>query len=883
MRKLICYLIGLVLVIQLFIIPVSSDTRPASEDRGASGLALALRRLQTIASVLHTAAHPDDESTELLAYCARGQGARVAYLSLNRGEGGQNGIGPELWEGLGVLRTEELLACRRLDGAEQYFTRAFDFGFTRSPEETLQKWNREEILGDMVRVIRAFRPLVVVSGFSGTARDGHGQHQVAGLLTPEAIKAAADPNRFPEQIRAGLQPWQVLKVYGRVFGQVQGPRAEFDVGVFDPVLGRSYAELAADGRSRHRSQDFGQIQPRGSQVRSFPRLQSSVAAPERETSIFAGIDTSLTGIAKFAGDKGELLLPALNRIREYATKAMAEFRIEHPDVIAPHLAAGLREVRTLRASLNELDATSRATVDGLLARKEAEFSDALVKSHNVIVDALSNTEIVTPGEAVEVTTSVYIGSQAGKKDTQSSVRLLAPAEWKIESAGPEEEPEAAVPFFRLRERADARERFRAVVPENEPPSQPYWMARARTRDQFDWDDTMPRNLPFAPPRLSAQVELMLNGERVIIIQPVEYRFSDKTFGEIRRELKVAPALTLTVHPSLLVLPAGSRNRTREITVEITHNARQATKGSVRVLAPSGWKVESSGAALNFARQGEKSAQAFRVTPPPGATGTFDLKAVAEAGGREYTTGYTPIAYPHIETHFLYRPAETRTELFDVNVAANLKVGYIMGSGDDGPEALRQLGVSVRLINDGELAAGDLSGYDTIILGIRVYEVNEAVIANNQRLLEYVHNGGTLIVQYNKTEFVRGNFAPYPVKMDNRGLRVTDETAPVKILVPDHPLFNWPNKITEADWQGWVQERGLYFLSEWDKQYTPLLASTDDPGKPLEGGQLIAQYGKGNYVFTGYSWFRQFPAGVPGAYRMFANLVSLSKYKAAKKP
>lgn len=895
MKKVVALFLSAILSLSSVQFTVTADTRPAPEDKGAIGLALLLRRLQTIASVLHTAAHPDDESTEMLAYCARKEGARAAYLSLNRGDGGQNGIGPELWEMLGVLRTEELLASRKIDGAEQYFTRAMDFGFTRSPEETFQKWNKEEILGDMVRVIRSMRPLVIVNGFSGTAQDGHGQHQVAGLLTPEAIKAAADPNRFPEQINQGLQPWQVLKFYARRFGGgQQGPRAEFDAGAYDVVIGRSYMEIAADGRSRHRSQDFGQVQPRGSFVRPFPRLATfgmlaDAKLPAVEKSFFEGIDVSIIGIAALAGKDGERLLPALTSIKTHAAKALADFRIEHPDLSAPHLAAGLREVRALRENLGNLAPATKATVDGLLAQKKLQFSAALAKAHGVVVDALANTEIAAPGEAVEVSANVYVGLKGTTKPS-AQIKLVAPKGWQVAETGPEVEAPSSMPaFFRNRETPDAQTRFKAVVANDAQPSQPYWLAKPRTKDQFDWPNDeatdWPFNQPFAPPLLQASVEMTLSGESVVIVQPVEYRYSDKTFGEFRRELKVAPALTLNVSPSLLVVPSGAANRTREITVEITHNARRTTNGTVKLEAPAGWKVESpndsNAAPLAFTKQGEKTARTFKVTPPAGATGNFDLKAVATADGVAYATGYTKIEYTHIEPRYIYKPSVTRLELFDVKVAANLKVGYVMGSGDDGVEVLRQLGVNPHLITPTELAASDLSVYDTIVLGIRVYEVNEDVMANNKRLLDYVNNGGTLIVQYNKNEIVQGNFLPYPAKMSNAA-RVTDENAPITVLEPAHPLFNFPNKINADDWKGWVQERGLYFMTEFDKNYTPLLAAPDDTGKVLNGGELIANYGKGKYVFTGYAWFRQFPAGVPGAYRLFANLVSLPKASTAKK-
>jgi len=474
-----------------------------------------------------------------------------------------------------------------------------------------------------------------------------------------------------------------------------------------------------------------------------------------------------------------------------------------------------------------------------------------------------------------------VAGENGSASAAADAKLIAPAGWRVEALPAEaEQPASGMAFLRGREKPDFVARFRATVPDNAPPTQPYWLAKPRTKDQYDWDFDMPRNLPFGPPTAQARVELMLDGERVVIHQLVEYRFADKTFGEIRRELKVAPALTLTVHPQLLVIPSESQNRTREISIEITHNARRASNGSVKLVAPQGWKIEADDRPLAFTKQSEKTARTFKVTPPAGANGAFDLQAVAESAGREFTNGYSIISYPHIETHFLYRSAKTKVEVFDARVAANLKVGYVMGSGDDGPQVLTQLGANVHLITPAELASGDLSVYDTIVLGIRVYEVNEDVMANNKRLLDYVAGGGTLVVQYNKDEIIRGNFLPYPAKMNN-GARITDETAPITVLQPEHPLFTFPNKITAEDWKGWVQERGLYFMTEWDPHYTPLLSAPDETGKVLNGGELIAPYGKGTYIFTGYAWFRQFPAGVPGAYRLFANLVSYSKSGAKK--
>ena len=858
----------------------SADAR-AAEDRGAAGLGQALKRLGTIASALHTGAHPDDEDSGLLAYLARGRQARTAYLSLTRGDGGQNLIGPELYETLGVIRTEELLAARRIDGAQQYFSRAFDFGFSKSPQEAFAKWDREAVLSDMVRVIRTFRPLVIVSAWSGTPLDGHGHHQASGILTPEAYRAAADPSRFPEQLKEGLRPWQAKKLYIRVppreelnRGQeAPAPTLTINKGQFDPLLGRSYYEIAAQGRSQHRSQDQGTLERRGPQFSRLRLVESAIGQVKDEKNIFEDIDVGLTGIAAFAGQSEARLRPALAAIQQVADEALAQYNPLKPGPVAFTIARGLHQLRQLQAGLAGFNLTDdqRYEVGFLLGKKEADFSDALARSLGVVVDCLTDDELVTPGQSFAISVQVFAPPGADVR----SFNLNSPQGWTAE---PQKEKAT-----REEGRPTAQRDFKVTVAADAEATEPYWLKNPRKGDMFVPGSGGTGIEPVAPPVISATVELEIAGEPVVINQAAQFRFADKALGEIRRELKVAPALSLAVSPSLLVYPQSSKPLAREINLTVTNNQKEGARGVVSLRKVKGWTLAPAEAAFDLKREGEQQSFSFTVTAPAGASDSRHIVAVAQtADGREYRDSYQRIAYPHIESRLIARRAETEALSFNVKVAQGLRVGYIEGAGDDFANALKRMDVDVHTLDSRELASGDLSKYDVIVLGIRVYEVRPDVIANNARLLDYAKQGGTLIVQYNKNEIAAGNFTPYPVKM-KQGMpdRVTDETAHVTLLDPSHPLFNYPNKITEADFAGWVQERGTYFFSEWDAQYKPLLASHDANEEEKRGGELIVPVGKGYYIYTGYAWFRQLPVGVPGAYRMIANLVSFPKAGAAR--
>jgi len=849
-------------------------------DMGATGLTQVLQRLQTTASVLHTGAHPDDEDSAFIARAARGDHARVAYMSVNRGEGGQNIIGPELFDALGVIRTEELLQARRLDGAQQFFGHTFDYGFSKSRLEAAMKWGEHDTLGDFVRVIRMFRPLVIYSRWSGTATDGHGHHQEAGYLTPLAFKAAADANEFPEQLREGLRPWQARKLYRGFPGNARPdpsiPTTQVQTGLLDPVAGRSYAEISFEGRSQHRTQAQGGIEPRGPLTSTLGLVETTVQAPAPEKTIFDGLDVTVAGIAKLAGLPDGTIRTELAAIDASAKKALADYEPLNPARIIPALADGLRATRAARAALKSSSAPmdGRAEADFLLGLKEDDFSDALVRAAEVDVDPLASRETVVAGDSIDVQVRTFV--PASSNVAIGKANLNTPAGWSAEPVANDGQGQGGG-FVNRRETPTNLVSYRVRVSADAQPTQPYYLKQPRSGDVYKWSETDPKALPFDPPLVSASVPLTIGGVDVMVTKPVQFRYADDVRGELRRDVNVVPRLAVGLDESLLVVPLGTTPNQQKLVVRATSFSSQAVTGTLRLRLPQGWTSTPAEAPFTLRANGDQTSAPFVVTAPARRTsGHFEISAQASASSATFSRDVQVIAYPHIQTHRLYWPATTTTHVFDLKVAP-VKVGYIMGSGDLVADAIRRMGVGVTMLDAEMLSTGDLSRFDTIVVGIRASETNPDFVANNGRLIDYMQRGGTMIVLYQQQQYANRMLPPYPATPPtNANPRVTVEDAPVKILVPTHPVFNFPNRITDADFNGWVQERNSYAFTTFDSRYVPLLETADPGEPPVRGAEVYAEVGKGRYVYTSYSWFRQLPAGVPGAYRQFANLISLSK-------
>ena len=809
---------------------------PAMAQRDLSGTAeieQTLQKLNVVGSALMIGAHPDDENTAVLAYLARGRHVRTAYLSLTRGEGGQNLIGPEQGDLLGLIRTQELLAARRIDGAQQFFTRAIDFGYTKTAAETLAKWGHDRILSDVVWTIRRFHPDIVILRFSGTERDGHGQHQVSAILGKEAFTAAADPKRFPEQLKYE-QPWQAKRLLWNVSrftremeqdAERMKDRIDIDAGAFNPVLGKSYAEVAGISRSMHRSQGMGAAERRGPLRDSFVVIAGQPARQD----LFEGIDLS------WNRKPGEA--EAGRRIG----KALREFDPQHPDRVIPHLLAA-------RAA-----APDRA----------AEIDEAIARCAGLWVDAAAGRFAVLPGDSVQVKATVI---------NRSGFRFDA-AKVTIAGAGGKVERELSAAPLAYNKAVEAAIAYR--IPRDQPYSQPFWLAKPKQGDTYTIEDQRQIGVPDSPPVLEARFELTAGGAQIELTRPVQYRYVDRVQGELTRPLVVVPPVAVNLPESVRLFPEAGR---RSIHVQVQANQAGAT-GQVRLEMPAGWTAEPTGLEFKLPARGEQQELVFEITPPS-AGAVAHLRAVAETGGRTIAQGMQAISYPHIPAQTVFPPAEEKLVRAGVNVLAK-KIGYIMGAGDEMPRALEQMGLSVTLLTAADLEQRNLSEFDAIVAGVRAYNVRADLPANQHRLLEYVRAGGTYIVQYNT--FDRGGLpqiGPYPLTfgtdMQRRHDRVSVEDAPVALPNPGNPLLHAPNEITPRDFEGWVQERGLYFASKWDPRYQPVLESHDPDAPPNPGGMLYARYGGGVFVFSGYAWFRQLPAGVPGAYRIFANMLSASK-------
>jgi LmbE family N-acetylglucosaminyl deacetylase len=833
-------------------------------DGGATALGAALRRLGTTKRVLMIAAHPDDENTALIAELALGDGADVAYLSLTRGEGGQNLIGPELQEGLGLIRTEELLTARSLDGARQFFTRAYDFGYSKSADETLRHWPRDTILGDVVEIVRRYRPDIIVSVFSGTAADGHGQHQAAGILAREAFHAAADPARFPHHAARGLAPHRARYLFQSLWRPPPDPPITIATGELDPLFGRSRYQIAMQSRSRHRSQDMGQAEAPGPQRTALRVLAGE--HPAGAQSLFAGLDTTLAQHARTAGAANAVV----RVLEQYEQQARAIRDGYNP--LQPLTTA--RRLHEAHALLQRVAATAELpALAPLLQNELAELEQAIALASGFVLDVVADTPQPAEGDTFLLTLTAWNGG-AGEPFLHRLEPLL-PAGWTATlvegDAGP----------LRMAPQQLVRRTFRVTVPAAAPPTEPYFLRSERPGSHYAWDVADEhRGLPFEPRPVRGVAELGA-GATVRLERDAAFVTIDKSIGELREPLLIVPPVAVAVEPRLSVVPAGEPVRTRSYTVTVS-SAVDGIHGTLRLDAPARWRVEPAAVPLTLARRGEVRHATFAVTPPADVPGDAVLRARFETDRGTFDRGYSIIDYPHIRPHALYRDAAIRVAAFPIAIARDLRIGYIEGAGDDGAAALRELGAVVENLDADAIASADLGEYDAIVAGIRAYEVRPDLIAHNERLLEYARRGGTFVVQYNKYELVDdGGFLPYPATMSRPHGRVADETAPVTLLAPQHPLLKWPNRITAADFDGWVQERGLYYLDRFDERYTPLLAMADPGEEALAGALVAARVGDGWYVYTGLALFRQIPEAVPGAWRLLANLVSLGRAPAAQ--
>ncbi|MBA3888517.1 MAG: PIG-L family deacetylase, partial [Acidobacteria bacterium] len=767
---LLSLLIFLIAVAGGVTLPAQLRVQTVGEHPGEVSLRLMLRKLNSIGTYMETTAHPDDENNALLAQLGLGQGMRTVLVTATRGDGGQNEIGPEIFQALGVLRTEELHAAHRIDGAEQYFTRAVDFGFSFSVEETLERWGHDEILRDFVRHIRTVRP-DVIAGFICGGEGGGQHHQASARLTVEAFRAAADPARFPEQIEEGLRPWQATRVFctdASGFGPraQQAPATPDQVRVpasrFDPLLGRTYDEIGTEARSMHKCQGMSQLLPLpgGGPGRVYRLRDTTVGdtsvAPK---TFFEGIDTKLTALSRFAGAQPPAALEtALGTIAGHVEAAARAVSTGGQASAAAPLAAGLEALCGLRGSLAGmgLDEASRFEIDFRLAQKEEQFQQALALSQGLRLEALADDGLVVGGQPVRVT--ITAGSNLGDGVALKSVSF-AGFEGPAAACSGTLAPAAAVTCP-----MDLR------VPANLPLSTPYWTPRADA-SRYDFEPGVPFGVPFRPSPFRATFALTIAGADVELEQVVQHRYGDLLAGEKRMDLTVVPFHAVRVSPEVAVIPAasaaaGGDAATRSVDVTVINHDKQAGSATVRLQVPAGWEASPASAPVKFSREDESVTVGFRVRPSASVqTGEFSVGATAERDGDRASSaeGYTVVEYPHTRRRHVVEPARARVKVVDVSIAPGLRVGYIMGVGDQVPQAIEQLGAEVHFIEPGELAAGDLSRYHVLVTGVRAYERRPDLRANNHRLLSYVENGGTVLVNYNKFEFNEAQYGPYPAR------------------------------------------------------------------------------------------------------------------------
>ena len=896
-----------------------------------AGLRLELLRLETTARLMQAVAHPDDEDGGMLTLEARGRGVSTLLMTLNRGEGGQNKIGSNLSDVLGVLRAEELLASDQYYGVQERFSHVADFGFSKSSDETFQKWGgHDTALADMVRVIRTFRPDVLVPRFSGTDRDGHGHHQASSILAKEAFRAAADPKRFPEQIAQGLEPWQAKKLY---IGNVCGFGAmtcdddkwtlKLNTGEKSDALGMSYVQFAMKGLQHQESQGAANWTIDDGDRFTFYRLVDSVVPSAagkdgHEKSFFDGIDTTWPGLATRLGPE-EKKLPHLRthltEVAKQVAEAAATAKGNDPAATAAPLMKVVGTLSQVSSDVqaSALSASGKIDLLSRIAEKQQQAETALnlalgvslsadvhaVAEHqpkeakpeanvptaqNPMAAAAGKRAVpvpqeadalatVSPGQEFMVAVTFHNGSKLPL--VIDHIKLEVPAGWNTISG--KARPET------IKAGEDEHADFLLRVPKDTKYTRPYWHRdNPETEAVNHVDDEKYATLPFPPPALRARVEYVVkgsgeagtrNGINTVVVTP----FVDDGGKQRARPLAIVPAFSVMLEPGTQVISTHNGSSST-VVVGITSNLTRDKHGVLRLELPQGWRSEPAQLPVDFKKRGEKEDFQFKIFTSGLQEGRATVRAVLESEGEKYSEGYTLVTREDLGSFYYYQPARQRVSIVDVQAPHDLKVGYVMGAGDDISAVLQQVGMDVTMIPAEKIASEDLSKFGTIVLGIRAYDTQKDVVANNKKLLDFVSAGGTLVVQYDTGvgDFNKGKFTPYSAELSRA--RVSVEEATVDILAPNDSVFHYPNTITAKDFDGWVQERGLYFMDKWDDHFTPLLSCHDPGEEPQKGGLLRAQYGKGTYIYAAYAFFRQLPAGVPGAVRLYVNLLSAGHQK-----
>jgi LmbE family N-acetylglucosaminyl deacetylase len=792
-----------------------------------------IKKLNVVGSALYVAAHPDDENTVMLTWLANERQVKTAYLSINRGDGGQNLIGPEQAELMGLIRTYELLAARNIDGPEQYFTRANDFGFSKNTEETLQIWDKEKVLGDVVYRIRKQRPDVIVCRFPPDARAGHGNHSASAVLAEEAFKISGDPTKYPEQLKY-VKPWKAKRVVWNSFTQGFSNNAPADkgyvkaeIGGLNPLLGKSYTELASESRSQHKSQGFGVPRSRGNRADFLLHKDGE----EAQTDLFDGIDLSWKRV------KGA------ENITKQVNDIISGYKIENPSASIPALVA-------LHKALDSVDD------EFWKKQKQTEIEKIIIAASGLWFEANPNEYAAAGSEKVKVTAAVV-------KRSDASVVLK-----RVSLIGLQKD---SVANLSLNNNTLASYVFSCEIPKNQPLNGPYWLnERRKNKGMYEVNESPELiGLPEKPADLQAAFTFEIAGQTFIFQTPVLYKWVDPVKGELYRKFEIRPEVTANISDKVYIF---SDNQSKNI--EITLKATQKSAGEVSLDIPKGWKAEPAVIPFNFEKKYQEQKISFKLTPN-GSVGEYTLKVNVKSGNGISSLGLLTINYDHLPPLTTYPFAEAKLVKLDIKTKGK-NIGYIAGAGDETAQAIRQIGYNVTTLTEKELSE-DLSKFDAIVLGVRAYNTDERLAFYQKKMLDFVANGGTMVVQYqvnSNLSKLDDGIGPYPFKISRD--RVTVEEAPIKILKPEHAVFNIPNKISDKDFEGWVQERGLYFANGWAKEYETLIACNDPGESEKEGGLLVAKHGKGNYVFTGLAFFRQLPAGVPGAYRLFANLLSLGK-------